>query len=196
MIAPTYHLRGIPVETTDYELSGGTYTEARKEKLTYSFNGNKTDMLHISRIDGSVAGGTLQTGETFTYSASDGTLVGAVLNTVDKKAYLWSYAHTCPVALIEGASYSDVEAWVGSSFIKSLSSAKTGIESLLSQLRTTLKDKGVLLTTYTYKPLVGVTSQTGPTGEKTSYEYDGFNRLSRIIDHNGKVIETYSYTYR
>lgn len=70
------------------------------------------------------------------------------------------------------------------------------MESLLSQLRTKLNGKGVLLTTYTHKPLVGIISQTGPTGEKTIYEYDFFNRLSRVIDHNGKVLETYPYTYR
>ena len=196
MILSPYYVRGIPVETTSYELNGGTYTEARKEKLTYSFNATKADMLHLTRIDGSVAGGTLQTSETFTYSDTDGTLVGTAKNTADKMAYLWSYDHTCPVAVIDGASYSEVESWVGSSFVKTLSSAKTGIESHLSQLRTMLKDKGVMLTTYTYRPLVGITSQTGPTGEKITYEYDGFNRLTRVTDHNGKVIETYSYTYR
>lgn len=196
MIPSPYYVRGIPVETTSYELNGGTYTEARKEKLTYSFNGNKADMLHVTRVDESVAGGTLQAREAFTYSDTDGTLVGTVKNTSDKRACLWSYAHTCPVAVIDGASYSEVESWVGAAFVKSLSAAKTGIESLLSQLRTKLNGKGVMLTTYTYKPLVGITSQTGPTGEKTTYEYDSFNRLSRVVDHNGKVLETYTYSYR
>ena len=196
MTAPSCYLRGIPVETTTYELYDGKYTEVRKEKISYKFNANKPDMLHIGSIEEYVTGGPLQASESFTYSDVDGTLVGTVKNASDNRAYLWSYAHTCPVAVIDGATYSEVESWIGASFVNSLSAAKTGIESLLSQLRTKLKDKGVTLTTYTYKPLVGITSQTSPTGEKTTYEYDGFNRLARILDHNGKVVETYSYTYK
>jgi YD repeat-containing protein len=51
------------------------------------------------------------------------------------------------------------------------------------------------LTTYTYKPLVGVTSITDPDNKTRTYEYDGFGRLKQIKDHNGNIIEHYNYHY-
>jgi YD repeat-containing protein len=51
------------------------------------------------------------------------------------------------------------------------------------------------MTTYTHDPLVGVTSITDPRGLTTRYEYDGFGRLKRVIDHEGKVLQEHDYNY-
>lgn len=195
MCSETNQIRGIPVENISYELYDGIYTESNRMKCTYLFHPNREAMLQIGSIAESTAGASLVTRESFSYSDSNGALIGTVKDGVSKKAYLWSYANTCPVAVIEGATYQEVESWVGASVVCSLSNAKGGIDSLLAQVRTALKDKNVLVTTFTFKPLVGITSETDPTGKKTTYEYDGFNRLSRILDHNGKTIQTYSYSY-
>jgi len=55
---------------------------------------------------------------------------------------------------------------------------------------------GGTIFSYTYKPLVGITSMTNPQGLTTRYEYDVFSRLKCIKDHAGKVIESYNYHYR
>ncbi len=52
------------------------------------------------------------------------------------------------------------------------------------------------VTTYTYKPLVGVTSKTDPHGETIYYEYDSAGRLSKIKDKNNQIIEEYNYHYK
>ncbi len=52
------------------------------------------------------------------------------------------------------------------------------------------------MTTYTYAPLVGITSQTGPNGQSTYYEYDTFGRLKRIKDNDGKILKVYDYHYK
>lgn len=51
------------------------------------------------------------------------------------------------------------------------------------------------MTTYTYKPLVGITSETGPDNKTTYYEYDDFGRLTHVKDHNKNIINRYSYHY-
>jgi len=51
------------------------------------------------------------------------------------------------------------------------------------------------LTTYTYEPLVGQTSVTGPDGRTTFYEYDGLGRLIRTRDEQGRILSQQQYHY-
>jgi YD repeat-containing protein len=51
-------------------------------------------------------------------------------------------------------------------------------------------------TTYTHKPLVGVTSMTDPSGITIFYEYDSFGRLKAIRNHLGEYLERYDYHYK
>lgn len=55
---------------------------------------------------------------------------------------------------------------------------------------------GSQMKTYTYDPLVGVTSSTDASGRTTVYEYDGFGRLQYVKDQQGNIIENYDYRYR
>ncbi|MFT3945349.1 MAG: hypothetical protein QM763_00130 [Agriterribacter sp.] len=50
--------------------------------------------------------------------------------------------------------------------------------------------------TYTYEPLVGMTSQCDENNRITYYEYDGFGRLQLIKDQDGKVVKTFDYQYQ
>jgi YD repeat-containing protein len=53
-----------------------------------------------------------------------------------------------------------------------------------------------LMTTYTYSPLLGVTSQTDPSGKTVSYQYDGLGRLQTILDQDNNVLKQYDYQYQ
>ena len=52
-----------------------------------------------------------------------------------------------------------------------------------------------LMTTYTYTPFVGMTSQSSSTNQFTYYEYDGFSRLVNIRDLAGNIVKNYKYNY-
>lgn len=52
-----------------------------------------------------------------------------------------------------------------------------------------------LMTTYTYKPLVGMTSETDPSGRTIFYEYDDFGRLKCVKDEDGNIVKEHSYHY-
>jgi YD repeat-containing protein len=69
----------------------------------------------------------------------------------------------------------------------------TGTASKLDELR--LYPVGAQLVSYTYDPLVGVTSQTDPDGRTTFYEYDGLGRLVRTRDEQGRILSQQQYHY-
>jgi YD repeat-containing protein len=54
---------------------------------------------------------------------------------------------------------------------------------------------GAQLTSYTYDPLAGPTSQTGPDGRTVFYEYDGLGRLVRTRDEQGRILSQQQYHY-
>lgn len=110
-----------------------------------------------------------------------------------------------PILEIKNATYADVEAAVKSVFgVASIDelSQKNFKESeqkdLISKLKLLEKYstlKNAIVTGYTYKPLVGMTSKTEPSGKTTYYEYDDSNRLKLTHDHNGNIIESFEYNY-
>ncbi|MEM0942133.1 MAG: hypothetical protein AAGI25_20430 [Bacteroidota bacterium] len=51
------------------------------------------------------------------------------------------------------------------------------------------------VSTYTYKPLVGITSETDENGVTTYYEYDNLNRLEYIKDHELNILNKNEYSY-
>ncbi|MDR0939410.1 MAG: RHS repeat protein [Mediterranea sp.] len=57
--------------------------------------------------------------------------------------------------------------------------------------------QSVLITTYTYDPMIGMTSETDPSGETTYYEYDAFGRLQWVyrLDADGKRQDLNEYKH-
>lgn len=51
------------------------------------------------------------------------------------------------------------------------------------------------MTTYTYDLLVGVTSVNDANNRFVFYEYDAFQRLLRVRDHDRRIIKTFCYNY-
>lgn len=120
--------------------------------------------------------------------------------------YLWSYNSAYPVAEIKGATYDRVKSVLTESVINRLSTSIEPSESdlkKLNDLRSNVSLGNIMVTTYTYKPLVGMTSATDPSGKTTYYEYDGFNQLKRtyIKERSSdnieveRTIQAYEYYY-
>ncbi|MBD1362907.1 hypothetical protein IDJ77_03715 [Mucilaginibacter sp. ZT4R22] len=55
---------------------------------------------------------------------------------------------------------------------------------------------GAQMSTYTYDPLVGITSVTDVNSKTTYYEYDNFQRLLNIRDQDGNIVTRNIYHYQ
>lgn len=118
--------------------------------------------------------------------------------------YLWGYGGQYPVAKIENATYAEVLLALGggsvaTNKINALNSPDVSdatIKSTLDSLRNHTNMRKAQVSSYTYKPLVGMTSMTDPRGITEYYKYDGFQRLKDVLDFESNVLKNYQYHYR
>lgn len=115
-------------------------------------------------------------------------------------AYIWGYNKTQPIAKIENATYAQVSNYVNNlqtmSNLDKNEATENSLRTQLNNLRNVSALENSQITTYTYDPLVGVTSITDPRGETIYYQYDEFNRLEFIKDAQGNLIKEHKYKYK
>ena len=109
-------------------------------------------------------------------------------------AVIWGYNQTVPIAKIENATYAQVQSYVANLQTLSNGTNENALIVALNSLRINLPN--AMVTTYTHKPLVGVSTITDPKGNKVTYTYDSFNRLQSVKDHQGNTINENEYHYR
>ena len=109
-------------------------------------------------------------------------------------AYIWGYNKSQPIAKIENATYASVLSQVANLQTLSNTGTEASLLTALNSLRTSLPN--AMVTTYTYKPLIGISTMTDPKGDKMTYEYDEFNRLKQVKDQDGNVLSENQYNYK
>ncbi|MGQ8337103.1 RHS repeat domain-containing protein [Sunxiuqinia sp. A32] len=115
--------------------------------------------------------------------------------------YLWAYNNQYPIAKIESPNESISIETIQTAIedlLLSGSDDKTAIDTDIGLIEGEISSNlGELdmLTIYTYEPLIGMTSQTDPSGRTTYYEYDDFGRLEYVRDTEGNIVNKYRYHY-
>ena len=203
MCSPTYFMLNPVIEQSLSVTEGGNTTQVKLRKDNYTAYTTKyrdTNFLGRSFLltssDFKLNGGSTEERLQYTYSnRCDRT---GITKDNEKVAYLWAYGSQYPVAEIKGASYSDLTSWGLSTFINNLATKTTTTEVLavLATIRSSLASRPVLMTSYTYEPLVGISSMTAPNGTVTSYSYDAMGRLLNVRNHNNDIIQQFNYHYK
>src|SRR5690606_7056867 len=142
-------------------------------------------------------------GNLLQYTLADGTPVSII----------WGYNGQYPIAKVEGVGFQAIEDDIDNFHLVTLSDADddTGLgigndcsESILRKALSDFRHTGtfngvaavnVMVTTYTYDPLIGVTSITAPNGQTEYFEYDNAGRLIKVKDHEGKELKKSDYHY-
>lgn len=117
-----------------------------------------------------------------------------------KTCMIWSYNGRYLIAEIKNATYDQVMETIGETILDAIV-AKTEPTvtdmAMINRLRISLPN--ALVSTYTYKHLVGLLTATDPSGLVTYYEYDTSGRFKRTYFKEGAIertIQEYEYHYQ
>ena len=119
-----------------------------------------------------------------------------------KTLYVWGYHQSQPIAKITG--FTSINAAQQTAINNAIAAANNDINAAteatlrvkLQLLRALFASSNAQVTTYTYNPLVGITSITDPRGETLYYTYDAFHRLEKIKDAQGNILSKNLYHYK
>lgn len=106
---------------------------------------------------------------------------------------IWGYNKAHPIAKIENATNSQIASALGISNINTLDETSL---STINNLRSNPALQNAMITTYTYKPLIGVSGITDTKGDLSIYEYDSFGRLESIKDSKNNFLKEFEYNYK
>ena len=117
-----------------------------------------------------------------------------------KVYYVWGYNGMQPIAKIEG--YSSINSSKQTAITNAITASNLDVSattentlrSRLTSLRSSFPEAQV--TSFTYDPLIGVTSMTDPRGYTVYYEYDEFNRLKFVKDEEKMLVSENKYNYK
>lgn len=190
-------MTGIPlsIETKSGEViatNPTSHVEMRYDNLSnYLPSSVRSANLFVSNMDTEVTYDLYDSkGNLLQYTTKDGIPVSLI----------WGYNSTKPIARIEGITYGQATGLAGASDIvtKSNEDVDTATENtFINTLDTFRKNNlGFLITTYTYNPLIGVTSITPPSGIREVYIYDASGRLKKVVDVNGNILKDLNYNYK
>ncbi|WP_185209609.1 hypothetical protein [Chryseobacterium sp. C3] len=179
---------GIPLETTVTQTVGGVTKTLGKTETVYPASlptlqaGNL--VLPLSQKSYDKLSGTSSTDVTYDRYDEKGNILQYTTKEGIPVAIVWGYNKTQPIAKVEGITYDQLTSAVPVSGIVTASdndAADPAQESLLLDALNSFRKQpalsGKLISTYTYDPLIGVTSITPPSGVRQTYTYDPANRL-------------------
>lgn len=177
------------VEITNYKNT----TNLNKEKANYSL-WQSGRIIEPSKVLSQILNYPENTDASYTSYDIRGNPMEFAAKDGLRTVILWGYNYQLPVAKITGSNLSTVYPIVSQSLLQNPPGDKQ-LRDSLEKIRSKLAGTAIV-TTYTYLPLVGITSETDPRGKTTYYEYDAFGRLKAIKDRNERILKLYDYQYQ
>lgn len=197
-----YHAGNSPLSTNRISLlersdtfMNGSLVSSEKAAYSNAWAGNVSWLP--SSASASKDGTAYHTKTKFNLYDEFGNLLESEQESGLKTSYVWGYNKTLPVAKIDNMAY----AAIPSGLIADIQSAtdsgtETAVLAKLALLRSDAALAGAMLTAYTHKPLIGISTVTDAKGDMLRNEYDGFGRLIQTKDAGGNVLSETQYNYR
>jgi len=190
---------GIPLETSiiKKENSADPGKVIVKTEIRYD---DPTNLFQTSVLSQNIQTNVMSTELTYDQYDSRGNILQYTTKDGVVTSVIWGYHSTQPIAKLTGVLYSVASALASEIIIASDADINAGTEqTLIDKLDAFRKNtalQNAQVTTYSYDPLIGVTSITPPSGIREIYKYDSANRLESIKDVNGKILKEFQYNYK
>jgi len=187
------HQIGVPIQT-ETTVTNDLAVQLSKTTQRTVFNDlGSNDIVLPKLIQTAKGNDPLEDRLEYTRYDSKGNILEAKKSNGAHMVYLWGYNKQYPIAKIDNATFAEVASALNISETALLNYNETDL-LVINGLRASLPK--AMVSTYIYKPLVGVTSMTDPRGYTMTYEYDAFNRLEYVRDQNGKIYSKNEYNYK
>ncbi|RBL91435.1 hypothetical protein DF182_02105 [Chitinophaga flava] len=179
-IARVYNAKSVDVAFTSFEADGGggwgfpgsgqTEASSPTGKKCYELGAGAGMLMYMTKV-----GLTPSTSYIVSYWSRNGkyTVSGEVSHKEGRTLNGWTYHEH----KIQNVNQTDI-----------------GGNGLIDEVR--LYPEGAQMTTFTYQPLVGMTSECDLSSKITIYEYDTYGRLKIIRDMDGKILKQNDYQYQ
>lgn len=192
----TNNLVNIPIEVKKYKNSISSSNLLTTLTTNYSKFNNK--IFAPKEIISKIKNSSTERKILFNYYDNRGNILEQENIDGTKEVFLWGYWGHHPVARITGSIWTTVKQSIDTTYLY------TGNETQIIQQLTNLKNvfvnnSNVQVSTFLYKPLIGMASETDASGRTIYYEYDGLGRLKRIYLKENTIertIQTFHYHYK
>jgi YD repeat-containing protein len=185
------HIISPVISTKSFNGTGAQQVELSETKTNYANWGNGN--YAPATVTRSTRGGAPQTEGTINAYDDFGNILQFTGKDGVVNAIIWGYGNQHPVAKISGATYAQAIAAAGVPTQSLQTSNEADLRGYINNIRTNIP--GAMVTTYTYKRLVGVTGITDVNNRTSTYSYDAFHRLLDVKDADGNVLKRMSYEY-
>lgn len=152
---------------------------------TYRISNDNIVLSKVHQYDIKRGSNILQT-DFIKYDSLGNLLESAETNGIHS-TYIWGYNGLHMIAKIENAKHSDIASIVGNSPLPGCLSTEQ-----ISSIKANCPNADI--TTYEYKPLVGVSKIVNPNGETFTYKYNESGKLMGIYNSKGEKVEEALYS--
>ncbi len=201
------NMRGVPVQKIvkkDDKVISGTYTTYKQfngkivPEATYELNCQQATSVADPYVDSYgkvIYDSNFKLIEEYISYDEDFFKPTTIISKGFKEAFVWGYEGAYPVAKLKNATYSEVKNTLAGqtySNMPILDALRQGV-CPASQIPFRELLPNAMVTTYTYAPLTGITSETDVNGQTTYFDYDKFGHLTTVTDNDGNILKHYEY---
>lgn len=178
-------------------------TEKLSEEKTVYANDSTTNNLLLPKYEYAKKGTDINSAleKTATYDSYDdkGNVTQYTPENGVPDSIIWGYNKTKPIAKISNIAYANIPANLitAAQNASNINNNEANLLTALNAIRvsTTPALVNAMITTYTYIPLVGVSTITDPKGDKILYTYDSYGRLQNVRDKDNNILSEKDYYY-
>ncbi|GAB3909940.1 hypothetical protein GCM10028826_17660 [Mucilaginibacter boryungensis] len=198
LMVNTFHIWSPVIEQLEYKNNTGNFLQSTKTDYGI-WNGNNAQ-IYPSTVYSKKSASSYDSRVQLLGYDTNGNIQSVKKVGGPKINYVYGYGGHLPIAQITSADYSTIETLLGGStavqaFRDILYPTDAQVNNFLTPLRVSSNLPNAQVITYTYQPLVGMTSATDARGNTITYEYDNFQRLINVKDQNGNIKTHYCYNY-